>query len=147
MRRGEGGNATAHAKVDDGDRPFLFEFVDGGLRVLEHRIPIGAGDELARIGDLVARVAALEVFLRPIEQGRRNGGVAFTGETIADGADVFVHAKDFLDDDHAAFGPAGRIGAIGAELVAVVGRQCELLTQIVLLFDYVPAWIFAADRY
>jgi hypothetical protein len=46
---------------------------------------------------------------------------------------VFVDPENFLNDDHAALGRAGWVGPVGAELMAVVGRQCEVLTQINLL--------------
>jgi hypothetical protein len=40
-----------------------------------------------------------------------------------------IDAKDFLNEDDAGFGFAGRIGAVGAELETVGSGQCEGLTQ------------------
>ena len=90
----------------------------------------GLATKLRALRDLRRRVAALEVLLRAIEQRRRHRGVAFVGEAVADRADVLVDAENFLNDDDAALRRARRIGAIGAELMAVGGGQCELLTQV-----------------
>src|SRR5262249_26600741 len=65
------GDRASHAEAHDGDRPFLLELVDRRLRVAQHRAPIGIGDEFARIGDLVRRIAGFEVLLLTIEQRRR----------------------------------------------------------------------------
>jgi hypothetical protein len=127
--------AAAHAVAYDGDGTILLELVDGGLGILEHRIPVGVGDELARIGDLVGRIATLEILLCAIEQRRRDRGVAFAREPVAHRANVIVHAEDFLDHHHAALGRAGGVGPIGAQLVAVIRSQCEMLTQLNLLFS------------
>jgi hypothetical protein len=97
----------------------LLELVDGGLRILEHRAPIRVGDVFARVGDLVRRIAAFEILLLSVEQRRRNGGIAFAREPVADRPDVMIDAEDFLDDHDAAFGRAGRIGAIGTQLKLV----------------------------
>ena len=83
---------------------------------LHHRVPIGLGDEVARVLDLVRRVAAFEILLRAVEQRRRHRGIAFAREPVADRADVMIDAENFLNDDDAALRRAGRIGAIGAEL-------------------------------
>ena len=99
--------------------PCLLELVDRGLRVVHHRAPVRIGDELARVGDLVRRIAAFEVLALTVEQCRRDRGIAFRGEPVADRADVVIDAEDFLDDYDAAFGGAGRIGAIGAQLKLV----------------------------
>ena len=115
----EEGDGAAHAEADDGDRPILLEFVDGGLRILEHRTPIRVGDVLARIGDFVRRIAAFEVLLLSIEQRRCNRGIAFAREPVADRPDVMIDAEYFLDDHDTAFGRAGRIGAIGTQLKLV----------------------------
>ena len=123
------GDAAAHAEADDRDRAFFLELVDCGLRVLEHRVPVRVGDELARIGDLVRRIAALEVLLRAIEQRRRDGGIAFGGEPVADRADVMIDAENLLDDDDAAFRRAGWIGPISTKLKAVGRGERELLAQ------------------
>jgi hypothetical protein len=81
------------------------------------------------IGDLVRRVAALEILSLPVEQGRRHGGVALAGQPIADRADVMIDAEDFLDDHDAALGGARRVGAIGAQLKLVCGCEREVLAQ------------------
>src|SRR5262249_14936231 len=39
-RRRQECDAAAHAEADDGDRAFLLELIDRGLRVLEHRVPV-----------------------------------------------------------------------------------------------------------
>src|SRR5512139_54049 len=115
----EEGDGAAHAEADDGDRPILLQFVDGGLRVLEHRPPIRVGDVFARIGDLVRRIAAFEVLLLSVEQRRRNRGIAYAREPVADRPNVVIDAEDLLDDYDAAFGRAGRVGAIGTQLKLV----------------------------
>ena len=84
------------------------------MRVAQHRTPIGVGDEFARIGDLVRRIAAFEVLLLTVEQRRRYRRVAFAREPVADRADVVIDAEDFLNDHDAPLGGAGRIGTIGA---------------------------------
>src|SRR6476660_1291250 len=53
---GEESNGAAHAEAHDGDWAFLLQLVDRGLRVAEHRAPIGIGDEFARVGDFVRRI-------------------------------------------------------------------------------------------
>jgi hypothetical protein len=40
-----------------------------------------------------------------------------------------IDAENLLNDDDAALGLAGRIGAIGAELEIIRRCQCEMLTQ------------------
>ena len=109
--------------------PTDFSSSIAGLRVAHHRIPVWIGDELARIGDVVGRIAALEVLGLPVEQRGRDRRIAFLRELVGDGADVLVDAEDFLDDHHAALGRAGRVGAIGAQLELVGGREREMLTQ------------------
>jgi hypothetical protein len=116
---GEECDGAAHAEAHDRHRPILLELVDRGLRVAQHRAPIGVGDELARIGDLVRGIAAFEILLLAVEQRGRERGVAFGREPVAHGADVMIDAEDFLDDHDAAFGGAGWIGAIGAQLKLV----------------------------
>jgi len=113
--------------------PSYLELVDRGLGVLHHGVPVRVGDELARAGDLVGRVAALEALLGAIEQRRRDRRVAFLRQPIADVADVVVDAEDFLNDHDAAFGRSRRISAIGAQLMAVVCGQSEMFTQAYLL--------------
>ena len=113
--------------------PTPLSFVDCRLSVAHHRTPIGIGDELARIGDLVRRVAALEVLRLPVEQRRRNRGIAFAGQPVADRANVMIDAEDFLNDHDAALGRARRVGAISAQLKLVGGREREMLTQVDLL--------------
>src|SRR5262249_47390990 len=124
---------SAHAVADDGDRAFLLAFVNRRLSVLEHRIPVRIGNELARVGDLIRRVAALEALLAAIEQGRRDRRVAFLGEPVTGGADVMIDAKNLLNDHDSALGRTGGIGAIGAQLVAVAGGEREVLAQVFLL--------------
>src|SRR5215510_3915574 len=131
-RRCQECDAASHAEADDGDRAFLLEFVNRRLSVLEHRIPIRTGNELARVGDLIRRVAALEALLAAIEQGRRDRGVAFLGEPVTDGANVMIDAKNLLNDHDSALGRTGGVGAIGAQLVAVAGGEREMLAQVFL---------------
>src|SRR5216684_7217038 len=59
----EEGDGAPHAEAHDRHRSALLELVDRGLHVLEHRAPIRIGDELARIGNLVRRIAAFEILL------------------------------------------------------------------------------------
>ena len=99
--------------------PLFLQFVDRGLHVAQHRAPIGIGDELARIGDLVGRIAAFEIRLLTVEHRGRQRRIAFAGQPVAHRADVMIDAEDFLNDDDAALGFSGRIGAIGAELEIV----------------------------
>ena len=89
--------------------PSFLSVVDRGLHVAQHRAPIRIGDELARVGDLVGRVAAFEIRLLAVEHRRSERGVAFAGQPVADRADVMIDAEDFLNDDDAALGlaPAG----------------------------------------
>src|SRR5579863_1793300 len=126
---GQERDGPAHAEADDADRAVLLGRLDRGLRVAHHRAPVRIGDEFARAGDLVRRIAALEIRLLTIEQGRRHRGVTLAGEPVAHRADVMIDAENLLDDDNAAPGRTARVGAIGAELEAVRRRQCELLTQ------------------
>ena len=110
---------AAHAEAHDRDRAFLLQLVDRGLHVAQHRAPVGIGDEFARIGDLVGRVAAFEIGLLAVEHRGRQRRIALAGQPVAHRADVMIDAEDFLNDDDAALGLAGRVGAIGAELEIV----------------------------
>ena len=47
-----------------------------------------------------------------------------------------VDAENLLNDHHAALGGSRGVGAIGAQLMAVVGSERELLTQFDLLSNY-----------
>ena len=109
-------DGAAHAEADDADRAGRLELFDRGVGVAHHRVPVGLGDEGARLLDLGRRVAGLEILLRAVEQRRRHRGIAIAGEVVADLADVLVDAENLLDDDDAALRRAGRIGPIGAEL-------------------------------
>jgi hypothetical protein len=42
---------------------------------------------------------------------------------------MMIDAKNFLNKDDAAFGFAGGIGAVGAELETIRSRQSKVLTQ------------------
>jgi hypothetical protein len=48
---------------------------------------------------------------------------------------MFVDAEDLLNHDHAALGLTCGVGAIRAQLMTVICRQRELLTQLDLLFS------------
>ena len=48
-------------------------------------------------------------------------------------ADMVVDAENLLNDHDPALGRTGRVGAIGAQLVAVAGGEREVLTQVFLL--------------
>src|SRR5262245_49473712 len=126
---GQERDRAAHAEAHDADRTVLFQFADRRLHVAQHRLPIGAGDELARIGNLVGGVAGFEIRLLAIEHRRRHRSIAFAGEPVAYRPDVMIDAEDFLNKDNAAFGFAGRIGTIGAELETVRSGQAKMLTQ------------------
>ena len=108
-----------HAEAHDSGCPGRLELVDGGLGIAQHRAPIRIGDKLARFGNLVRRVAALKILHLPVEQCRSDGGVAFTGQTVADRANVMIDPENLLDDYDAALGGAGRVGAIGSQLKLV----------------------------
>ena len=101
---GQERDGAAHAEADDGGGPAFLRLVDGGLHVAHHRAPIGIGDELAGVGDLVRRIAALEIRLLAVEQRRRHSHVTFGGKAVADRANVMIDAENFLDDDDAALG-------------------------------------------
>src|SRR5262249_30753261 len=107
--------------------------VDRSLRVLEHRVPVRIGDELACVSDLVGREAAFEILLGAIEQGGRDRGVAFLRKPVTDSANVMIDAKYLLNDHDAALGRTRGIGAISAQVVAVAGGEREVLTQVFLL--------------
>ena len=104
-------------------------------------IPVEIAEIAARIRDLVRRVAAFEVAHETVEYRRRHRHVTKRGEPVADRADVMVDAENLLDDHHAALRLALRIGAIGAELMLVVGGECELFAQWTL-----PFWSNAAKK-
>jgi hypothetical protein len=78
---------------------------------------------LRALAIFVRRIAALEIRLLAIEQGRRHGRVTFAGKTIAHRANVMIDAKYLLNDDNAALGRSARLGAIGAELEAIRGDK------------------------
>ena len=77
--------------------PIALDRIDRSLGVAQHRGPVGIGDECARIGDFIRRVAALEIRLGAIEDRRRDRDIARGGDTVADRADVVIDAKDLLD--------------------------------------------------
>ncbi len=112
--------------------PADFQLFDCGVGVAHHCVPVRLGDEGTRLLDLGRRITRLVVLLRPVEQRRRDRGVAFLGKVVADLADVLVDAENLLNDDDAALRRAGRIGAIGAKLEAVGRGEREMLTQVYL---------------
>src|SRR5262249_45086443 len=115
--------------------PFLLEFIDGGLRILKHRIPIRICDEFSRIRDFVGRIATLETLLGSVEQRGRDRRIALGREAVANRPDGLVNAEDLLNNDHATLRRASRINSVRAEFVAVISGECELLTQVNLLFQ------------
>ena len=121
-RRGIG-DAAAEAEADDADRPDTLDRIDRGLGVAQHRRPVGIGDEFARVGDFVRRIAALEIRLDAVEDRRRDRDIACARETVADRADVVIDAKDLLDHHDGRLGRACGIGAIAAQFETVRSRQ------------------------
>jgi len=101
--------------------------------IAQHRAPVGVGDELARLGNLVGTVPALKILHLPIEQCGRYSGIAFAGQPITDCANMMIDAEDFLDDHDAAFCRAGRVCPVGTQLELVGRCERELLTQEDLL--------------
>ena len=64
-----------------------------------------------------------------VEDRRRDRNVAGVSAIIGDGADVVVHAEDFLDHDDRAFWRARRISAVGAKLLVVGCRERYVLSH------------------
>src|SRR5262245_34718279 len=116
---GQERDGTAHAEADDADRSDALERRDRRGGVAQHGVPVRVGDELARLLDLLGRIAGLEVAHLAVEQRRRHGDVAFGREAVAHAADVMIDAENFLDDHHPADGLAARFGAIGTKAVAI----------------------------
>ncbi len=69
-------DAAAEAKANNTNRSAVLCCVDRGLRIAQHRGPVGIGDKLPRHGHFVRRVAGLEVGFDAIKDRRRNGDVA-----------------------------------------------------------------------
>ena len=55
---------------------------------------------------------ALDAGLDVVEELRGEGEVALGGEGIGNGADVMIHAENFLNDDNRAFRLTGRVGLV-----------------------------------
>ena len=81
------------------------------------------------MGDLVGRIAALEIAHEAVEHRRRHRHIAERRQPVADRADVVIDAENLLHHDQAALRRAFRIGAVGAERMLVGGGECELLAQ------------------
>ncbi len=79
--------------------------------------------------DFVGRIAGLEIAHEAVEQRRRHRDITLRREPVADIADMAVDAEYLLRDHHRALRLAGRVGAIGAERVAVAGGEREMLAQ------------------
>src|ERR1019366_1178383 len=91
--------------------------------------PVQIAEIAARMGDLVGRIAALEIAHEAVEHRGRHRLIAERGQPVADRADVMVDAENFLHHDQPTLGRALRIGAVGAERMLVGGGEFELLTQ------------------
>ena len=126
---GQEGQRAAEAIADDADLAAFRRLGDGrgdvGHEILVLALAAQGGAGL-HVGLLVAR---LVVLLHAIVDRRRDGDVAMRGVEIGGGADVMVDAEDFLNDDDAALGRAGRSGQIGADLDAVPGGQFDMLSH------------------
>ena len=87
-------------------------------------------------GLAVVVVGELDAPLPAVEEGRRDGQIAFPGKPVGDLADMAVDAENFLDDDDAAlgaaFGVAFRPSAVGVEFMAVGRRQSDGLAHSAL---------------
>ena len=86
------------------------------MSVAQHGAPIRVGDEFARIRDFIGTIAAFEILLLTIEQGRRQRSITFAREPVANRPDVMIDAENFLDDHNAAFCRARWIGPVGTQL-------------------------------
>jgi hypothetical protein len=91
----------------------------GGLGVLDRHVVRDLAADLAALGDVVGRVAELDVLLHAVEKRRRDREIPVGRIAVGDLPDVAVHAEDLLDHDDAAARLAGGLGAVRSELVAV----------------------------
>ncbi len=119
MRGSEERDRAAHAEAGDADFADALDGIDRSLGVAQHRLQIGLADHLARLGDIIGRVARLEVLLHAIEHGRCDRDVAGLSKPIGHRADMVIDAENLLDHDDCAVRRAVRIGTVGAELEAV----------------------------
>src|SRR5262249_40309430 len=85
---GEERERAAHAEADDRHRAHALELADRRGGVTQHRVPVGVGDELARLLDLLGRIAGLEILDLAVEQSGRHRHIAFGSEAVADVANV-----------------------------------------------------------
>ena len=120
---GEIRHGAAHAEADHRHFAARPQHVGGRRDVAYHGVPVDLAEVAARLGDLVGRIAGLEVAHEAVEHGGRHGGIAERGQAIAHRADVVVHAENFLHHHDAAERFPGGIGAVGAELVRIGGSQ------------------------
>ena len=123
------GRGAAHAESDHAQRPDALHVVFGGGDVVHHVVEVQIAQITAGIGDLVRRIAALEIAHETVEHSRRHRHVAERRQPVADRADVMIDAENLLHHDQPAFRRAGRIGAVGAERMLIGGGEFELLTQ------------------
>src|SRR5260370_619323 len=103
----------------DGARPPAFGLRVGGWGVALQGAPEGMAEAFASWHTRAGGRPVLKSLSLPIEQRRRDGGIAFASQSVADRANVMIDAEDFLDDHDAAFGGVGRVGAIGTQLKLV----------------------------
>ena len=94
-----------------------------GGHVGHHVIPVQVAEITSGMGDLVGRIAALEVAHEAVEHRRRHRHIAERRQPVADRADVMIDAENLLHHHQPALRRALRIGAIGAEPVLVGGGE------------------------
>ncbi len=117
------GHLPAPAESHHAHPPGVFDHRNAGGQVQQHLLR----PQLLHVAESflygVRGVAQFDALADPIEDGGRNGHIAFGGIAVGDGADVGVDAENFLDDDHGPARLAGGCCQPGAELVAITGHQ------------------------
>ena len=88
----------------------------------QHPPVVALGLEAAADSFVIILVDEIDIRLEAVEDGRRDGDIAFGGETIHDVANMAVDAENLLNDDDGAFRRTVWVGAVGAQLVPVGGR-------------------------
>src|SRR5690606_32684787 len=123
---------SAPAKTHDPDTEISERF-DGRLHVGERVLPVELLHRRSAALDL--RIIEHEAALDAIEQRRRNGGESFRRITVDDALHVRGQAENLLHHDDAADRLAGGIGPISVEGMPVTGRQSDLLSHALVVFD------------
>ena len=121
------GKQPAPAVAHDAHLAGMGHVVHASLNVLHHagvRQRLDGTFERKALGHAFGRVAQVHTRLGAVEGGRGDGQVTLRGVTVRHGADVLVHAKDFLQHDDCALGLARGFCHVGRKGVAVQG--CEV---------------------